>query len=125
MIKSGSQGAITKKGIFFLLVIGIVGYYLLPPIIKYGRLQYEITDIAGKAGLYTDKQIAANIISEAKKLNILLAEEDIVIDRNDKAEMIRIEIEYSDTIIFPGNYKYTLNFHPKIHRKFSRKKYQF
>ncbi len=125
MIKPGNQGAITKKGLFFLLVMGIAGYYLLPPIIKYGRLKYEIIDIAGKAGLYTDKQIASKILAEAKKLNIFLAKEDIIIDRDHKAEMIRIEIEYSYTIIFPGNYKYTLNFHPKVSRKFSRRKYRF
>ena len=125
MIKSGSQGKVSKGWIIFLLMICIAGYYLLPPIIKYGKLKYEIIEIAGEAGLYTDKQIASNIVSKAKKLNISLIEEDIIIDRNNKTEMISIELEYSYTIIFPGNYKYIKIFHPKTSRKYSRRRYQF
>lgn len=95
-------------GIVLLLAACLVAYKMIPVKVKAAELRDTIIDEAKSGGQRNDKQITDAILREAETLELPLSEENIDIER--KAGQIRVTVDYTIPVEFPG-YTYNWAFH--------------
>lgn len=94
-------------GLVILAVVALIAYRMIPIKVKAAELRDTIVDEAKSAGRHDDKRIRGAIKSKAEQLELPVADGDIDISR--KAAVIKIEVEYTVPVEFPG-YTYNWNF---------------
>ncbi len=97
-------------GLVVLLIAGLVAYKMIPVKVKSAELRDTIVDEARSAGSRSDKVIRESILFKAKQLELPVADENIDISR--PAGNIRVEVQYTVPVVFPG-YTYNWKFHHK------------
>jgi hypothetical protein len=97
-------------GIVFIAVVGLIAYRMIPVKVKAAELRDTIVDEAKSAGRHNDKRIRAAIMNKAEQLELPVSDKDIDIAR--KNQVIRIEVNYTVPVEFPG-YTYQWNFRAK------------
>lgn len=94
-------------GLVILIAAGWVAYKMIPVKVKTADLRRTVTDSARSAGRMKDPQIRRAILEKAKQLDLPVSNRDINIQR--RSEIIRIEVQYTVPVEFPG-YTYNWDF---------------
>ena len=97
-------------GIIVLLIAALIAYKMIPVKVKAADMRDTVVDEAKSAGQHSDPVIMQNILRKADELELPLSEDDVDIQR--RAGYIRIEVEYTVPVEFPG-YTYQWSFHHK------------
>ena len=97
-------------GIILLLLAALIAYKMIPVKVKAADLRDAIEDEAKSAGQHTDKQILTAIVQRAQILELPVTEESVQINR--AANSIKIDVEYTVPVQFPG-YTHQWKFHHK------------
>lgn len=94
-------------GIVIIVLVGLVAYRMIPIKVKAAELRDTIVDEAKSAGQHDNKRIRKAILDKAEQLELPVDDKDIQIER--RSEMIRIEVNYTVPVEFPG-YTYQWKF---------------
>jgi hypothetical protein len=93
--------------LLLLLVAIFVAYKMVPIKVKAAELRGEVIDEAKNAGVRSDETIIKTILQKAAQLNLPVGKEDVSINRS--ANTIRVVVEYTVPVEFPG-FTYQWNF---------------
>jgi hypothetical protein len=93
-------------GLVLLAIAGLVAYRMIPIKVKTADLRDTVVDESKSAGQHKDKTILGNILHKAEQLELPITAEDVEIKRTNAN--IRIEVEYTVPVEFPG---YTYQWH--------------
>lgn len=108
--EAGEGQAGCLVGVIILLAAIFVAYKIVPIKVKCADLRQTIVDEAKSAGSHGDDQIRKQILAKAQYSNLPVTEDNITIDRT--GNLIRIDVDYTVPIVFPG---YTLQWHEHHH----------
>lgn len=95
-------------GLIFLVAALYVTYKMVPVKVRAAELRGTVADEAKSAGTHHKEEILAAILAKAKDENLPVTEKDIKIERT--STEVRIEVEYTVPIEFPG---FTYQWHQK------------
>lgn len=95
-------------GIAFLALAALIAYKMIPIKVKTADLRETIMAEARSAGQHGNKQIMGEILSKAEQNELPLTEDNVKIER--KNQMIKIDVQYTVPVNFPG-YTYQWHFH--------------
>ena len=87
-------------GIVLLLIAGFIAFKMIPVKVKAAELRSTVVDEAKSAGTHSDDRIRKAIMDKAQEQGLPLAETDIRIERT--ANLIRVNVEYTVPVVFPG-----------------------
>lgn len=96
-------------GLLLLLAAIFVAYKMIPVKVKAADLRQTVVDEAKAAGTHDDSVIMKSILKKAQDLGLPVTEENVTINRS--ANQIRVEVEYTVPVVFPG-FTYNWKFHP-------------
>ena len=96
-------------GIVLIAIVGLVAYRMIPVKVKAAELRDTVVDEAKSAGLHDNKRIRATILDQAERLELPITDKDIELER--KNQMIRIEVNYTVPVEFPG---FTYQWHFRV-----------
>lgn len=97
-------------GLVLLLIAGLVAYRMIPIKVKSAELRDTVINEARSAGQHGDAHIRKAILVEAEQQGLPVTEKDIIIER--KNQNIRVEVDYTVPVEFPG-FTYQWKFHHK------------
>lgn len=93
-------------GIILLLIAAFVAWKFIPVKVKAAEVRAVVVDEAKSAGTHNDERIHKAIMDKAIEENLPVTDDDIKIERT--GNLIRINVEYTVPITFPG---YTYQWH--------------
>lgn len=96
-------------GLVILALVGLIAYRMIPVKVKAAELRDTVVDEAKSAGQHNNKRIREAILAKGEQLELPIADKDIDIER--KQQMIRIEVNYTVPVEFPG---YTYQWHFRV-----------
>ncbi|HKR66110.1 MAG TPA: hypothetical protein VJZ00_20430 [Thermoanaerobaculia bacterium] len=96
-------------GLVILLIAGLVAYKMIPVKVKAADLRETIVDESKSAGQHKDPQIRRQILAKAEQLELPLTDKDIEINRT--SSNIRVHVQYTVPVDFPG---FTYQWHFKV-----------
>lgn len=96
-------------GLAIIALVGLIAYRMIPVKVKAAELRDTVVDEAKSAGQHNNKRIRASILDKAEQLDLPVSDKDVLIER--KHQMIRIEVEYTVPVEFPG---YTYQWHFRV-----------
>jgi len=108
--EAGEGQAGCLVGLVILLIAIFIAYKIIPVKVKIADLRQAIADEGKAAGTHNDEAIKKSILTRAKELELPVTEEDVTVER--VQSYIRIDVQYTTTIVFPG---YTWQWHQHHH----------
>ncbi|MGK2857120.1 MAG: hypothetical protein ACSLFQ_07930 [Thermoanaerobaculia bacterium] len=112
LIRMNQKGEGRMGCIFGLLILAVacfVAYKLIPPKIQAAEMRDVIQDEARSASGRGSDSVKKSILARAEELKVPLDPENCIVER--RADFIRVEVEYTVDIPFPGYlYKKTYKF---------------
>lgn len=94
-------------GLLVLLVAVLIAYKMIPVKVKAADLRQTVIDEAKSAGTHDNDRITRAILAKAEELNFPVTEDNITIRR--RSDSIRVEVEYTVPVDFPGfTYKWNM-----------------
>jgi hypothetical protein len=96
-------------GLVLLLIAGLIAYKMIPVKVKAADLRETIVDESKSAGQHNDGQIRKQILTKAAQINLPVEDKDVEIKRD--AGNIRVKVNYTVPVDFPG---YTYQWHFKV-----------
>lgn len=93
-------------GIILMLIAGFIAFKLIPVKVKAAEIRGLVVDEAKSAGTHGDDRIRKTILDKAQEEGLPIANENIRIERT--ANLIRVNVEYTVPVVFPG---YTYQWH--------------
>jgi hypothetical protein len=126
---SRETGAVSLKVLLWLLVIFIVvhiGVKLVPMYIDSERMKDEMAVKAGLAQVLTDDEILAALTSKAKELELPIAPENIILNRDADSHRMKISVKWDETVhfffdVYPPYTTRVYHFEPIVEEDYSRK----
>lgn len=104
-----------------LLLIGYVGYKLVPMRIDYYRMEDEMISQARVAQVLKDEEIMANLMKKAKELDLPLTEENFVLKRDEERHRLLVSTAWDVEVHFPFDvYVRTYHFVPRVDEDYLR-----
>jgi hypothetical protein len=100
----GQAGCLVGLVVFFAAVF--IAYKLIPVKVKMADMRQTVVDEAKSGGSHGDDRIRKQIILKAQDLNLPVTDDNITIERNQNN--IKVEVEYTVPVVFPG---YTYQWH--------------
>jgi hypothetical protein len=97
-------------GLVLLLIAGLVAYRMIPVKVKTAEMRETVVNEARSAGQNSDQAVMKAILYKAEQLQLPITEKDVQIKRANS--MIRVEVNYTVPVQFPG-YTYNWNFNHK------------
>ena len=95
-------------GLVFLVLAGLIAYKMIPIKVKTADLRETVMAEARSAGIHNNRTILGEILAKAEQNNLPVTEENVKIER--KNQIIKIDVEYTVPVEFPG-YTYHWKFH--------------
>ena len=95
--------------IIILMVIGYTGYQVARLHFSYGSIGEKVETIVRIGPVQNDEMIRDELIKRAAEINVLLAPENIWIDKS-KPDSFRICVEYEDSSSIFGVFTYSRRF---------------
>lgn len=95
-------------GVVLLIVVGFIAFKIIPVKVKAAEVRAVIADESKSAGTHSDERIRKAILDEAAHQGLPVSDDSIQIDRN--ANLMRITVDYTVPIVFPG-YTYQMHLH--------------
>jgi hypothetical protein len=108
--QAGEGQAGCLVGLIILLVAIFIAYKVIPVKVRMADLRQTVVDEAKSAGTHDNTRIMKQILAKAEETNLPVTEENVNIDRN--ANLIRVDVDYTVPIVFPG---YTWQWHQHHH----------
>jgi hypothetical protein len=93
-------------GIILMLIAGFVAFKLIPVKVKAAEVRSMVVDEAKSAGTHSDDRIRKAILDKAQEEGLPVTDENIRIERT--GNLMRITVEYTVPVVFPG---YTYQWH--------------
>lgn len=93
-------------GVVLLLIAGFIAFKMIPVKVKAAEVRSVVVDEAKSAGTHNDDRIRKAILDEAQREGLPVSDENIQIDR--AANLIRVTVDYTVPVVFPG---YTYQWH--------------
>lgn len=93
-------------GIILMLIAGFVAFKLIPVKVKAAEIRSMVVDEAKSAGTHNDDRIRKAILDKAQEEGLPVTDENIRIERT--GNLIRVTVEYTVPVVFPG---YTYQWH--------------
>ncbi len=93
-------------GIILMLIAGFIAFKLIPVKVKAAEVRSVVVDEAKSAGTHGDDRIRKAILDKAQEEGLPVTDENIRIERT--GNLIRVTVEYTVPVVFPG---YTYQWH--------------
>ena len=97
-------------GLIILAIAAFIAWKVIPVKVKAAELRQAVVDEAKSAGTHNDERITKQILAKAQETGLPVTEDDITVNRN--ANEIKVDVEYTVPIVFPG---YTYQWHLHHH----------
>jgi hypothetical protein len=97
-------------GLVILFIAIFIAYKMVPVKVKSADLRQTVVDEAKSAGSHSDDQIRKQILLKAQDSNLPVTDDSITIERT--GNLIRVDVDYTVPIVFPG---YTMQWHQHHH----------
>ena len=104
--EAGEGQAGCLVGLVFLFIAIFIAYKMIPVKVKAAELRQAVVDDAKSAGTHNDERITKQILAKAQETGLPVTEDDITVNRN--ANEIKVDVEYTVPVVFPG---YTYQWH--------------
>jgi hypothetical protein len=126
---SNKKGAVSLKVLLWALVIFIavhIGIKLVPMYIDSERMKDEMAVKAGLAQALTDNEILAALTQKAKELELPIAQENIILNRDTENHLMKISAKWDETVhfffdVYPPYTTRVYHFDPVVEADYSRK----
>lgn len=95
-------------GLVLLLIAGLIAYKMIPIKVKAADLRDTVQDLGRSAGTHSDKAISEGIVQKAQQIGLPVTADSVDVSR--AANTIKIEVNYTVPVEFPGytyNWKFT------------------
>jgi len=108
--EAGEGQAGCLVGVIILLIAIFIAYKVVPVKVKSADLRQTVVDEAKSAGTHPDEVIRKQILARAQDDNLPVTEDNITIERT--GNLIRVDVDYTVPIVFPGK---TIQWHQHHH----------
>ena len=108
--EAGEGQAGCLVGVIILLIAIFIAYKIVPVKVKSADLRQTIVDEAKSAGTHGDETIRKQILAKAADSGLPVTDENITIERT--GNLIRVDVDYTVPIVFPGK---TVQWHEHHH----------
>jgi hypothetical protein len=95
-------------GIVLLLIVGFIAFKLVPVKAKASEVRAVVADECKSAGTHNDERIRKAILQEANTQGLPITDDSIQINRT--PNLMRITVDYTVPVVFPG-YTYQMHVH--------------